>query len=117
LYGEFPTKDWRKNRLSKHSEKDWEKDGYLYSGSGPAFRNQEELDKFIKLYRGTIFQGVWDNSFVLWCYYEIRKEISQEEWDKLPYTERKIYKSSLHPVKIHVDDKKYILFSYYLIDK
>ena len=107
LYGKFSTKEWRRIRLDKHSEENWKKDGYLYSGSGLAFRNQEELDEFMKLYKGTMFQGVWDNSFVVWCYYEIQVGVSQEEWNRLPYPETKKL------TKIHPDDKRHILYSYF----
>ena len=98
IYGELTTETWRKLYLTRREVPD---SPYLYHGDGFALRDDAEFERFVQEFEGKVFPGGRENQFVVWCYRDVLKPLSQAEWDALdaPASRRKIY-SEPQPVKV-----------------
>lgn len=110
VYDDYTTKDWRKIHLSKDVTSP--KPEYLYYGNGIAFRNQEELDEYISLFRGKLYTIYYPNSFDLWCYFEMNIKVPIDKWKSLDLPRTTFRAKPGHPVKINVDTVKHIVILY-----
>lgn len=110
VYDHYTTKDWRKTHLSKDVTSP--KPDYLYYGNGIAFKTQQELDEYINLFRGKLYNVYWPNSFELWCYFENQIKIPSEKWQALDLPETTFRAKPGHPVKIEIDDTGHIITLY-----
>ena len=103
LYGDFTTKDWKKITLRKRKE------GNLYDSMQIAFRDEDELQEYVKDHNGTIFTCSDPTLFVLWCYKRQFEFLTLDEWNKIDIeaVERRL---SYRPeqVKIVKDSEKHI---------
>ena len=77
LYGDFTTKDWKKITLRKRGE------GNLYDSMQIAFRNEDELQEYVKDHNGTICTCSDPTLFVLWCYKRQFEFLPLDEWKKI----------------------------------
>lgn len=77
LYRDFTTKDWKKITLRKREE------GNLYDSMQIAFRNEDELQEYVKDHNGTIFTCSNPTLFVLWCYKRQFEFLPLDEWKKI----------------------------------
>ena len=109
LYGDFTTKDWKKITLRKRKE------GNLYDSMQIAFRDEDELQEYVKDHNGTIFTCSDPTLFVLWCYKRQFEFLPLDEWNKIDIeaVERRL---SYRPeqVKIVKNSEKHIT-TYYRI--
>ncbi|MFR3034258.1 MAG: DUF4121 family protein, partial [Alistipes putredinis] len=98
LYGDFSTEKWRKISLYKDTEC---RNGDFYRGECISFGSEEEFQRFLSDYEGTVFAAPGPKSVIVWCYRDEQTAVSQEEWDALdaPVTERRIYNAP-QPVKL-----------------
>lgn len=110
VYDHYTTKDWRKIHLSKDVKN--ANPEYLYHGGGLAFKNQQELDGYISLFKGRLYSNYWPNSYILWCYFEEKVNLSAPIWDDLdlPVIANKI--KGCNPLKINVDESKHTIYLY-----
>lgn len=115
LYRDYTTEKWRKLYISRVSE-ERRKDngGYLYdSMDGIAFRTENEFQQFLKDYKGEVFKGHWDNQSIVWCYRELQKQVSQQEYDTLALSQTSIYCNDKRSAKIKYDDEnKTVIFHF-----
>lgn len=111
LYGDFTTQSWRKIYLSRMNKPYQD---YTYYGDGIAFTD-EGLEKFLRDFEATTFEGRGVGSLVVWCYRDIVKSISAEEWDALdaPTEQRRIYNTP-QPVKIIKNHDAHERICYYV---
>ncbi len=98
IYGELTTETWRKIYLTRREMPD---SLYLYHGDGFALRDDAEFERFVQEFEGKVFPGGRENRYVVWCYRDVLKPLSQAEWDALDASasRRKIY-SEPQPVKV-----------------
>ncbi len=116
LYGEFTTEKWRKLYVTRVNETNYiNNGGYLYSGDKVSFRTEEELQKFIKTYKGTIFDGHWQNQYVIWCYREEQKQVSHKEYYNLDLPLITIYCNGQRSAKVEYDDENKIATAYFVM--
>lgn len=109
LYEDFTTEKWRRLYINRFDEKDCKDHGkYLYEGDGVAFRTEEEFSKFIETYKGKVFKGHWPNQFVVWCYREAQKQVSQKEYYNLNLPLITIYCNGERSAKVAYDDNNKI---------
>lgn len=117
LYRDYTTEKWRKlyiSRISEEKRKNY--GGYLYSSDdGVAFHTDSELNKFLREYKGEIFNGHWDNQLVIWCYKEQQTVMSQEEFDALNLPVTTIYCNGKQPAKIMYDDENRTAILYFVM--
>ena len=101
--GDFTTKDWKKITLRKRKE------GNLYDSMQIAFRDEDELQEYIKDHNGTIFTCSDPTLFVLWCYKRQFEFLTLDEWNKVDAeaVERRLSYSP-EQVKIVKDTQKHI---------
>lgn len=101
LYGDFTTQTWRKVILNKLSQPCSD---CLYHGEGIGFEDDAEFARFVADFHGTVFEGRWENQFVVWCYRDTLRALPQAEWDAVaaPASRRKLY-NELRPVKVVED--------------
>ena len=112
LYGDFTTEKWRKIRLYKDAEC---RNGDLYWGDCISFRTEEEFQRFLSDYEGTVFAAPYPKSVIVWCYRDEQTAVSQEKWDALdaPVTERRIYNAP-QPVKLVKDHGRHTTVCYFV---
>ena len=69
------------------------RNGDFYRGECISFGSEEEFQRFLSDYEGTVFAAPGPKSVIVWCYRDEQTAVSQEEWDALdaPVTERRIY--------------------------
>ena len=106
LYGDFTTKDWTKITLRKRVDPDA---CNLYDSMQIAFRDEDELQEYVRDHNGTIFTCSDPTLFVLWCYKRQFEFLPLDEWNKVDAeaVERRL---SYQPeqVKIVKDSEKHI---------
>lgn len=110
LYEDFITKDWKKHTLRKRVDPDA---CNLYNSMQIAFRDEDELQEYIKDHNGTIFTCSDPTLFVLWCYKRQIEFLPLGEWNKIEAeaVERRLsYNPEL--VKIVKDTQKHITIFY-----
>lgn len=113
LYKDYTTEKWRKLYISRIAEEQRKNYGdYLYkSDDGVDFHTESEFHKFLKEYKGEIFNGHCDNQLVIWCYKKQQTVISQEEFDTLDLPVTTTYCNGKRPAKIiHDDENKTTVF-------
>lgn len=117
LYRNYTTEKWRKLYISRFSEnRIKDNGGYLYdSMNGIAFRTENEFQHFLKEYKGEIFNGHYENQFVVWCYKEQQKQVSQQEYDTLALPETSRYCNGKRPAKIEYDDTNKTAIFYFVM--
>lgn len=116
LYRDFTTEKWRKLYISRIAEKN-RKDfgGYLYKGDGIGFRTENEYHRFLSDYKATVFDGHWPNQYVVWCYREIKRRVSQEEYDALNLPIISIFCNGQRPAKIEHDGDNKIAIIHFVM--
>ncbi len=112
LYGDFSTEKWRKISLYKDTEC---RNGDLYRGECISFGSEEEFQRFLSDYEGTVFAAPCPKSVIVWCYRDEQTAVSQEKWDALdaPVTERRIYNAP-QPVKLVKDHGRHTTVCYFV---
>lgn len=117
LYRGYTTEKWCKLYLTYVSEdKRKDNDGYLYTSmNGVAFRTEADFQKFLSERKGEVFKGNWKNQSVVWCYTELQKQVSQEEFDALDLPETSTYCNGEQPAKIMYDDENKIAIYYFVM--
>lgn len=116
LYKDFTTEKWRKlyiSRIAEQNRKDY--GGYLYQGDNMAFRTENEYCQFLSNYKATVFDGHWPDQYVVWCYREERRRVTQEEYDALNLPVISIYCNGQRPAKIEYDDENKIAINYFVM--
>lgn len=104
LYGEFTSRHWRKIYFYK-TELGEE---CLYYSKSLTFQSEETFERFLKNYHATKFEGLYEGQIVVFCYYDILKEVPADEWEKLnaPIQTRTIWDKPTK-VKMCKDDAKH----------
>lgn len=76
----------------------------FYHGEGIGLRDDEAFERFVEDFHGTVFEGCWENQFVVWCYRNTLRALPQAKWDAVaaPATRWKLY-NGLRPVKVVED--------------
>ena len=116
LYEGFTTEKWRRLYINRFDEKEpTAYDRQLYEGDGVAFRTEEEFTKFIETYKGKVFKGHWPNQFVVWCYREEQKQVSQQEYYNLDLPLIYIYCNGERPAKVAYDDDNKIAITHFVM--
>ena len=88
---------------------------HLYWGDCISFRTEEEFQRFLSDYEGTVFAAPGPKSVIVWCYRDEQTAVSQEKWDALdaPVTERRIYNAP-QPVKLVKDHGRHTTVCYFV---
>ncbi|WP_270561502.1 DUF4121 family protein [Bacteroides cellulosilyticus] len=116
LYGEFTTEKWRKIYVTRIDETNQKNNGgYLYTGDNVSFRTEEEFRKFIETYKGTVFSGFWQNQYIIWCYKEEQKQVSQKEYYNLDLPLITIYCNGQRSAKVKYDDDSKTAIVYFVM--
>ena len=108
LYRDFSTKYWRKLYVSQTDKSEH----YEYTGDGIAWKNRNELDEFIKKYKGVVFSGNWRNQFVVWCYREKKVLVEPKELEEMNLPDTTILLNGIRPAKMKIDDENKIIIHY-----
>jgi len=109
LYGDYTTQFWRKYYLHEATDKLEKETGYRFTGNEKAFKTREDLDDFLRWYKGEIFQGNWLTQRVLWCYREEITQVDQSVFDSLELPIMPIYCNGQRDGKVSYDDKNKII--------
>ena len=120
LYKDYTTEKWRKLYISRISENNRKNFGgnLYYSMDNVSFCTENEYQKFISEFKGEVFNGHWENQFVVWCYREHQQQVSQEEFDALDLPATTTYCNGQQPAKIKYDDEnKTAIFYFVMPDK
>ena len=91
------------------------RNGDFYRGECISFGSEEEFQRFLSDYEGTVFAAPGPKSVIVWCYRDEQTAVSQEEWDALdaPVTERRIYNAP-QPVKLVKDHGRHTTVCYFV---
>lgn len=87
----------------------------LPGGDCISFRTEEEFQRFLSDYEGTVFAAPYPKSVIVWCYRDEQTAVSQEGWDVLdaPVTEQRIYNAP-QPVKLVKDHGRHTTVCYFV---
>lgn len=117
LYKDYTTEKWRKlyiSRIPESNRKDY--DDFLYhSTDGVNFCTEYEYQKFLREYKGEVFNGHYENQLVIWCYKEHHQKVSQEEFDALDLPKTTIYCNGKQSAKIKYDDENKTVIFYFVM--
>jgi hypothetical protein len=85
-FGEYSTKDYKKQYISFLDKEQMEQRNTQYSilGDGIAWETTEDYENYKKLYNGVEFEGYWKNQKVLFTYKEKRMRINNFQYEMLP---------------------------------
>lgn len=116
LYGDFTTEKWRKLYITRVNETNRKNNGgYLYSGDKVYFRTEEEFRKFIETYKGTVLEAHWPNQYIIWCYKEEQKQVSQKEYYNLDLPLTIIYCNGERSARVEYDDENKIAIAHFVM--
>lgn len=117
LYKNYTTQKWRKIYISRNSGDNHKNLGeYLYNSmDGISFRTESEYQKFLREYKGEVFEGHWENQLVIWCYKEQQKQVSQEEFNALDLPQTTTYCNGKQQAKIKYDDENKTAIFYFVM--
>ena len=123
LFPGFTTREYEKYYISDSGEdSDYtSKTGYRYhiSRGGymncKAFKDKAGLDAWLKTFKGTVFDGFWENQKIVWTYKQFEQHVSPLVFDKLPVEEdTMIFNGAVRRCKRFVNDEQHWVTTYFV---
>lgn len=108
----FTTKDFDKQYISFNPK---DHSPYVYFGNGHAWENKTDLSAYLRTYRAEIFEGHWQNQFVVWTWKEKLHHVSPVEFDSLELEEDTcMINGNIMRCKRKYDEETHTVHTYYV---